>query len=157
MTNQGGEWRRWNNVFVVHVVVVHVPPAGRPGEPAFERDSVRSQACAQRHRMGRLEAVRRHTITHVHSSYGGKKLDRWFPKASKRSGYQKILLGILTWRGSNSDHGGDSSRARLFHCTRTGLTPAITANVGNSTVQFLVVGVCVRAHPLLYTIKSAYK
>ena len=56
---------------------------------------------------------------------------------------------ILTWRGSKSDHGGVSSRARLFHCTRTGLTPAITANVGNSTVQFLVVGVCVRAHPLL--------
>ena len=61
---------------------------------------------------------------------------------------------ILTWRGSNCDQKGDSSRARLFHCTRTGLTPAITANVGNSTVQFLVVGVCVRAHPLHYSIKS---
>ena len=65
-----------------------------------------------------------------------------------------LLKTILTWRGSKSDHGGVSSRARLFHCTRTGLTPAITANVGNSTVQFLVVGVCVRAHPLHYTIKT---
>ena len=60
---------------------------------------------------------------------------------------------ILTWRGSKSDHGGVSSRARLSHCTTIGLTPAITANVGNSTVQFLVVGVCVRAHPLHYPIK----
>lgn len=94
MTNQGGERRRWNNVFVVHVVVVHVPPAGR-GSPHLKGiHSVESQASL----MGRLEepVVRRHTITHVHSSYGGKKLDRWFPKASKRSGYQKILLGILT-------------------------------------------------------------
>ena len=65
-----------------------------------------------------------------------------------------LLKTILTWRGSKSDHGGVSSRARLFHCTRTGLTPAITANVGNSTIQFLVVGVCVRAHPLHYTIKT---
>ena len=67
-----------------------------------------------------------------------------------------LLKTILTWRGSKSDHGGVSSRARLFHCTRTGLTPAITANVGNSTVQFLVVGVCVRAHPLQYAIKTQY-
>ena len=34
------------------------------------------------------------------------------------------------------------------------LTLAITANVGNSTVQFLVVGICVRAHPLPYPIKE---
>ena len=57
-------------------------------------------------------------------------------------------LSILTWRGSKSDQRGVSSRARLFHCTQIGLTPAITANVGNSTVQFLVVGACVRARPL---------
>ena len=61
---------------------------------------------------------------------------------------------ILTWRGSISDHRGVSSRARLLHCTLIWLTPAITANVGNSTVQFLVVGVCVRAHPLLYPMKK---
>ena len=37
---------------------------------------------------------------------------------------------------------------RPFHCSSVGLTPAITPNVGNSTVQFLVVGTCVRASPL---------
>ena len=34
------------------------------------------------------------------------------------------------------------------------IVSAITANVGNSTVQFLVVGVCVRAHPLPYPMKE---
>ena len=38
---------------------------------------------------------------------------------------------------------------RPFHCTQTGLTPAITPNVGNSSVEFLLVGTCVRARPLL--------
>lgn len=47
------------------------------------------------------------------------------------------------------DHRGVSFRARLLHCTTHWLTSAITANVGNSTVQFLVVGTCVRARPLL--------
>ena len=47
------------------------------------------------------------------------------------------------------DQHGASSRVRLLHCTSPGLTPAITANVGSSTVQFLVAGACVRAHPLL--------
>ena len=37
---------------------------------------------------------------------------------------------------------------RPFHCTQTGLTPAITPNVGNSSVEFLLVGTCVRARPL---------
>ena len=60
---------------------------------------------------------------------------------------------ILTWRGSISDQWGVSPKTRPFHCTLTWLTLAITANVGNSTVQFLVVGVCVRAHPLPYTMK----
>ena len=55
---------------------------------------------------------------------------------------------ILTWRGSKPDHEGASSRARLLHCTQFWLTPAITPNVSNSTVQFLVVGTCVRARPL---------
>ena len=47
------------------------------------------------------------------------------------------------------DQRGVSSRVRLLHCTTLGLTPAITTNVGNSTVQFLVVGACVRARSLL--------
>ena len=55
---------------------------------------------------------------------------------------------ILTWRGSKPDQRGASSRARLFHCTLIRLTPAITPNVGNSTVQFVIVGTCVRASPL---------
>ena len=55
---------------------------------------------------------------------------------------------ILTWRGSKPDHQGASSRARLLHCTTLGLTPAITPNASNSTVQFLVAGTCVRASPL---------
>ena len=33
----------------------------------------------------------------------------------------------------NRDHEGGSSRARPFHCTSVGLTPAISPNVGNST------------------------
>ena len=61
---------------------------------------------------------------------------------------------ILTWRGSISDQRGVSPKTRPFHCTWTWLTLAITANVGNSTVQFLVVGVCVRAHPLPYPMKE---
>jgi len=32
----------------------------------------------------------------------------------------------------NRDHEGGSSRARPFHCTKVGLTPTITPNVGNS-------------------------
>ena len=64
---------------------------------------------------------------------------------------------ILTWRGSISDQWGVSPKTRPFHCTLTWLTLAITANVGNSTVQFLVVGVCVRAHPLPNTMKYFQK
>ena len=53
------------------------------------------------------------------------------------------------------DHEGASSRVRLLHCTSPGLTPAITANVGNSTVQFLVVGACVRARSLQQTMSKS--
>ena len=35
-----------------------------------------------------------------------------------------------------------------MHCTTLGLTPAIIPNANNSTVQFLVVGACVRASSL---------
>ena len=47
----------------------------------------------------------------------------------------------------NRDHEGGSSRARPFHCTPVGLTPAISPNVGDSTVQFVLVEICVRAKP----------
>ena len=53
-----------------------------------------------------------------------------------------------TEKKKKSDQQGVSSRVRPFHCSSVGLTPAITPNVGNSTVQFLVVGTCVRASPL---------
>ena len=61
---------------------------------------------------------------------------------------KKLGLGILTWtRGLNHDHEGGSSRARLLHCTKEWLTPAISPNVGNSASSFLLVGICVRANP----------
>ena len=61
---------------------------------------------------------------------------------------KKLGQGILTWtRGLNHDHEGGSSRARLLHCTKEWLTPAISPNVGNSTSSFLLVGICVRANP----------
>ena len=49
--------------------------------------------------------------------------------------------------GVNRDHEGGSPRARPFHCTPVGLTPAISPNVGNSTALFVLVGICVRANP----------
>ena len=66
---------------------------------------------------------------------------------------KKLGLGILTWtRGLNHDHEGGSSRARLLHCTKEWLTPAISPNVGNSTSSFLLVGICVRANPFNLTV-----
>ena len=53
----------------------------------------------------------------------------------------------LPGREVNRDHQGGSSRARPFHCTPVGLTPAISPNVGNSTALFMLVGICVRANP----------
>ena len=64
--------------------------------------------------------------------------------------HEKACKIILTWRGSKPDHWGVSSRVRPLHCTSLGLTSAIATSVSNSTVQFLVVGACVRARPLLY-------
>ena len=52
--------------------------------------------------------------------------------------------------GVNHDHEGGSPRARPFHCTSVGLTPAIISNVDNSTASFLLVGDCVRAIPLIH-------
>ena len=40
---------------------------------------------------------------------------------------------ILTWHGGIGDQQGRSPRARPFHCTSVGLTPAITPNVGKSS------------------------
>ena len=45
---------------------------------------------------------------------------------------------------------------RPLHCTLLGLRPAISPNVGNSGAQFMVVGVCVRAAPVLF-LKSNVK
>ena len=47
---------------------------------------------------------------------------------------------ILTWLRGHRDHEGGSPRARPFHCTSVGLTPAIIPNVDNSGVQFLLAG-----------------
>ena len=54
---------------------------------------------------------------------------------------------ILTLRRGRRDQEGGSLRMRPLHCTPLGLKPAISPNVGNSGVQFLIVGVCVRAAP----------
>ena len=56
--------------------------------------------------------------------------------------YFFLKMGFVIKKTSNSylpgwevnrDHEGGSSRARPFHCTSVGLTPAISPNVGNST------------------------
>ena len=77
-------------------------------------------------------------------------LENWILRYIKIS---KSSLGILTWtRGLNHDHEGGSSRARLLHCTKEWLTPAISPNVGNSASSFLLVGICVRANPFNLTV-----
>ena len=52
----------------------------------------------------------------------------------------KLHSSYLPGAGVNCDHEGSSPRARPFHCTSVGLTPAITPNVGNSSASFLLVG-----------------
>ena len=74
--------------------------------------------------------------------------------SSKIPKIQRFLV-ILTWWGSKPDHEGASSRVRLLHCTSPGLIPAITANVGNSTVEFLVVEACVHAPSLQQTVSKS--
>ena len=49
----------------------------------------------------------------------------------------------------NHDHEGGSSRMRLSHCTSGQLTPTMVSNVDHLNAQFLLVGDCVRAIPLL--------
>ena len=63
----------------------------------------------------------------------------------------------LPGREVNHDHEGGSSRARLLHCTKEWLTPAISPNVGNSTSSFLLVGICVRANPFKLTVSCTTK
>ena len=61
------------------------------------------------------------------------------------------MLGfILTWHRGRRDQEGGSLRMRPLHCSPLGLRPAISPNVGNSGAQFMVVGVCVRAAPVLF-------
>ena len=54
------------------------------------------------------------------------------------------------------DHKRASSRVRLLHSTLPGLTPAITANVGDSTIKFLVVGACICTCSLQQTISKSH-
>ena len=49
----------------------------------------------------------------------------------------------------NHDHEGGSSRMRLSHCTSGQLTPTMVSNVDHLNAQFLLVGDCVRAIPLI--------
>ena len=61
-----------------------------------------------------------------------------------------VSWAYLPGWGVNHDQEGGSPRARPFHCTSVGLTPAIISNVDNSTASFLLVGDCVRAIPWIY-------
>ena len=51
----------------------------------------------------------------------------------------------------NHDQQGGSSRMRLSHCTSGRLTPTMVSNVDHLNAQFLLVGDCVRAIPLIIT------
>ena len=66
----------------------------------------------------------------------------------------EVFSFILTWHRGRRDQEGGSLRMRPLHCTPLGLRPAISPNVGNSGAQFMVVGVCVRAAPVLFDIKG---
>ena len=54
------------------------------------------------------------------------------------------------------DHKRASSRVRLLHSTSPGLITAITANVGNSTITFLVVGACICTRSLQQTMSKSH-
>lgn len=84
------------------------------------------------------------TIARLPLVYGGKGRNKGRPigkfdtivclfkfKTARSVG---TLEGILTWRRGSCDQDGSSPRARPFHCTSVGLTPAIPPNVGNSGV-----------------------
>ena len=75
-----------------------------------------------------------------------------------RSGLEGFGHGqaYLPGTGVNADQQGRSPRARPFHCTSVGLTPAITPNVGDSGAAFMVVGDCVRAIPFTHTKKIKF-
>ena len=51
-----------------------------------------------------------------------------------------VLLIILTWLRRYRDHNGGSPRRGPATAHQAGLTLAIPPNVGNSGVQFLIVG-----------------
>ena len=73
-------------------------------------------------------------------------IDRWYVGLK---GPDKLVGIILTWHRPNPDHSWGWSWLRPLHCTSVRLTLAIITNVNNSGVQFLVVGDCVRAVPLI--------
>jgi len=62
------------------------------------------------------------------------------------AGYQAYLPGLEV----NHDQEGGSSRVRPVHCTSDRLTSAISSNVGNSEVKFILCGLRSR-YPLLTT------
>ena len=63
---------------------------------------------------------------------GGHRVPFVF-KVCRRAGPGKMRAYLPDARG-NLDQLGGPLRMRPFHCTSTGLTPAITPNVGNSSV-----------------------
>ena len=58
------------------------------------------------------------------------------------------LLSHTKRKEGQADFDGASFRLRLLKCILPGLGTTIIANVGNSTVQFLVVVACIRARSL---------
>ena len=62
------------------------------------------------------------------------------PTAARMRQASQLCAVYLPGSEVNRDHEGGSSRARPYHCTSVGLTPASIPNADTSGVQFLVVG-----------------
>ncbi len=92
----------------------------------------------------------------LYRAYASKQINRRVIAEPQALFFVKRGLLVSVWLRASylpdgevkPDHGGVSSRVRPLHCTSLGLTSAIATSVSNSTVQFLVVGACVRARPL---------
>ncbi len=93
-------------------------------------------------RLGYGIGVTEHTI-HVLNYSGARILTNGLIMSPVLSGSNVIhkknqpIQQIIIWRRRNSDHEGCSPRAKPFHCTSVGLTPAITPNVGKSTLRLV--------------------